>query len=142
MDKNIILSKIESLERCTNRIKGKIPSNPEVLKKDWDLQDIIVLNLQRSVQISVDIASHIISQLNRKTPLTMADTFTELHEAKILSNQIAERMIKSVSFRNISVHQYQDIDWNIVYSIITSNLDDFKEFAKRVFKWINQNDSG
>ncbi|MBU3916666.1 DUF86 domain-containing protein, partial [bacterium] len=108
---------------------------------DWDLQDIIVLNLQRSVQISVDIASHIISQLNRKTPLTMADTFTELHEARIISKQIAERMIKSVSFRNISVHQYQDIEWNIVYSIITSNLGDFKEFAKSVFQWLNQNNS-
>ena len=118
MDKNIILSKIESLERCTNRIKGKIPSSPEILKTDLDLQDIIVLNLQRAVQISVDIASHIISQLNRKTPLTMADTFTELQEAGIINNQIAERMIKSVSFRNISVHQYQDVDWNIVLALL------------------------
>jgi len=70
--------------------------------------------------------------------MTMADTFSELQETEIITAQIADRMIKSISFRNISVHQYQDIDWNIVYSIITCNLDDFKEFAKEVLRWINQ----
>ncbi|MBT3312706.1 MAG: DUF86 domain-containing protein [Deltaproteobacteria bacterium] len=138
MDKNIILSKIESLQRCTERIKEKTPASSDMLMKDWDLQDIIVLNLQRATQVCVDIASHIISQLNTKTPMTMADTFSELQETEIITAQIADRMIKSISFRNISVHQYQDIDWNIVYSIITCNLDDFKEFAKEVLRWINQ----
>ena len=138
MDENIILSKIESLQRCTDRIEGKIPARSDEWKKNLDLQDIIVLNLLRVVQICVDIASHVISQLNLKTPLTMADTFSELHESEIISAEVAERMIKSISFRNISVHQYQDIDWNIVYWIITSNLDDFRKFAKEILSWANQ----
>ncbi|MCK5852244.1 DUF86 domain-containing protein [bacterium] len=43
-------------------------------------------------------------------------------------------MIKAVGFRNIAVHTYQDIDWEIVYSIVTKNLDDFVEFAKQITK--------
>ncbi len=39
-------------------------------------------------------------------------------------------MIKAVGFRNVAVHTYQNIDWEIVYSIVTKNLTDFVDFAK------------
>jgi uncharacterized protein YutE (UPF0331/DUF86 family) len=138
MDKTIILLKIESLQRCTSRLISKRPSDPAALKNDWDLQDIIVLNLQRSVQICVDIAAHIISEQDQKTPLSMADSFIMLHEAGIIDAEVAERMIKSVSFRNVAVHRYQDIDWHIVFRIITDHLDDFRTFAKEVAHWLDR----
>lgn len=41
-------------------------------------------------------------------------------------------MQKSVGFRNISVHEYQSIDWLIVFKIITEHLVDFEKFAREV----------
>jgi uncharacterized protein YutE (UPF0331/DUF86 family) len=41
-------------------------------------------------------------------------------------------MAKSVGFRNTAVHAYQEIDWNIVYCIITEHLDDFRDFAQQI----------
>lgn len=41
-------------------------------------------------------------------------------------------MRKAVGFRNIAVHAYDSIDWEIVYSIATERLQDFKEFARTV----------
>ena len=38
----------------------------------------------------------------------------------------------SVGFRNIAVHAYQQIDWQIVYQIITGKLDDFKKIAQEI----------
>jgi len=46
-----------------------------------------------------------------------------------LPAELADRMKKAVGFRNISVHRYQNIDWSIVYSIVTERLDDFSAFA-------------
>jgi uncharacterized protein YutE (UPF0331/DUF86 family) len=34
--------------------------------------------------------------------------------------------------RNIAIHAYQEINWEIVYAIITSRLEDFVEFARAV----------
>ena len=47
--------KIESLQRCLERIKSKIPDDVNQFLSDLDRQDIIILNLQRSVQLCVDI---------------------------------------------------------------------------------------
>jgi uncharacterized protein YutE (UPF0331/DUF86 family) len=41
-------------------------------------------------------------------------------------------MINAVGFRNILVHAYRKIDWNIVWKIIKDHLDDFTVFAREV----------
>ena len=41
-------------------------------------------------------------------------------------------MHKAVGFRNISVHDYRTLDWNIVYSICTKNLVDFEGFIREI----------
>jgi len=62
----------------------------------------------------------------------MAENFRILQDLNILSPSLAERMIKSVGFRNIAVHSYQLIDWNIVYQICRHRLGDFRQFAQLV----------
>ena len=37
-----------------------------------------------------------------------------------------------VGFRNIAVHDYQAINIDIVQQIIEKNLNDFKEFTKKI----------
>ena len=38
-------------------------------------------------------------------------------------------MKKAVGFRNIAVHSYEEIDWQIVHAIANSHLQEFAEFA-------------
>jgi uncharacterized protein YutE (UPF0331/DUF86 family) len=45
-------------------------------------------------------------------------------------------MKKAVGFRNIAVHSYRTIDWEIVYNICHQNLDDFKRFARAVTRML------
>jgi uncharacterized protein YutE (UPF0331/DUF86 family) len=136
MDKDVLLHKLESLRRCIARIESKTPETYEELVDDYDLQDIIVLNLERSVQICVDIGLHIISDLEISPPETMADTFRVLEKAEVLEPRVAERMSKAVGFRNTAVHAYQELDWHIVFKIATSHLDDFKGFARQVLECV------
>ncbi len=59
-------------------------------------------------------------------------TFDTLARAGILSTDLAARMKKSVGFRNIAVHDYETIDWDMVYEIALHQTRDFAEFAKAV----------
>ena len=134
MDKDVMLNKLESLRRCVKRIQDKTPTSSDALKENFDLQDIIVLNLERAVQICVDIGMHRISELETPVPDTMSDTFKSLNRAGILDDAITERMVKAVGFRNTAVHAYQDMDWEIVYRIITEHLNDFRDFASQMMR--------
>ena len=50
MDNILIGQKLEALRHCITRIVEKCPANVGLLAEDADLQDIVVLNLTRSVQ--------------------------------------------------------------------------------------------
>ncbi|MEA2085132.1 MAG: DUF86 domain-containing protein [Thermodesulfobacteriota bacterium] len=116
----------------------KTPTEKERLFSDLDLQDIIVLNLERAVQVCVDIAAHIIAEFDVRTPMSMADSFTRLHEAGVITNSTGEKLRKSVGFRNIAIHEYQSINWDVVYSVITDHLDDFRLYAREVLEWLEE----
>ncbi|HCE45363.1 MAG TPA: hypothetical protein DET40_17630 [Lentisphaeria bacterium] len=132
MDKMVIFNKIESLRRCINRIREKTPETAGQLESDIDLQDIITVNLERAVQTSVDMAAHIIAELESPAPETMAEAFVILEKNRIIPPELSVKMQKAVAFRNIAVHAYQKMNWNIVHKIAKDGINDFVEFARLV----------
>ena len=135
MDRQVIDQKLESLRRCLLRIQEKFPANAAELQSNFDLQDIIALNLSRAVQLTVDIGSHIISTMNMPAPETMGQTFEILAQQNVLPANVADQLKKSVGFRNIAVHNYEAINWKIVHTIVDEHLEDFTSFAKAVAHW-------
>ena len=132
MDRDLIEAKLEFVRHCVERIAVKTPSSADQLARDPDLQDIIALNLQRAVQLCVDLAAHLIADTEARPPSTMSKNFEILKQLKIISPALAERMMKAVGFRNIAVHSYQEIDRSIVFQICRHHIGDFKQFAEAV----------
>ena len=132
MTSDVLNQKIESLRNCIERIESKKPFNAEDLRKNFDLQDIISINLERAVQTCVDIASHLLAENNGPTPVTMAQSFTLLADRKIISDDVSLALVKSVGLRNLLVHEYSKIDWNIVAKVANDHLDTFRNFAREI----------
>ncbi len=132
MARQVISQKIESLRRCLVRIREKCPRKSSELAADPDAQDIVTLNLTRAVQVSVDIGAHLLATHEVAAPETMGQTFDRLIEIGILEEPLARRMKAAVGFRNIAVHNYQEIDWEIVHAICIDRLEDFEAFARAV----------
>ena len=132
MDRDVIEQKIESLRRCVERVRQKSPATAADLTSDPDAQDILTLNLTRAVQLCVDIGAHLIAAQNQPAPDTMGQTFDVLTDMSVISAELAVRMKKAVGFRNIAVHNYEAINWDIAHAIATRHVDDFAEFAAAV----------
>jgi len=132
MDRALIDQKLESLRHALQRVSDKCPESVEVLASDFDAQDIVSLNLTRAVQLSIDIGSHLIACTDYPPPATMGQVFDVMNKAGFIEATLADRMKKAVGFRNLAVHNYDAINWAIVYAIATRHLDDFKAFARAV----------
>ena len=130
MNSTVIKTKLESLRKCLDRIESKKPKTLDVLLQDIDVQDIISLNLERSVQLCVDIANHILSSLDDSPAMSMAESFERLSEKGIISNELAQNLKKAVGFRNLSVHAYDKIDWQLVWNILEGDLNDLVQFVE------------
>jgi uncharacterized protein YutE (UPF0331/DUF86 family) len=131
----LLQEKSETVFRCLKRVQDKTPQTLEGLLLDIDAQDIIVLNLERTIQACVDIASHMIAYTPLPAAPTMADSFLGLQKAGVLSPALAARMVKAVGLRNLLVHQYRAVDWQIVWSVLKQHLRDPVDFVAAVEKW-------
>ncbi|MFA6231289.1 MAG: DUF86 domain-containing protein [Rhodanobacter sp.] len=132
MDRLIVARKLDSLRRCLDRVRERCPADVATLAHEPDLQDILVLNLSRAVQICVDLALHALSGLGQPAPETMGEAFDQLAGAGQIPVDLALRLRKAVGFRNIAVHNYSSIDWAIVHAIATHHLGDFEAFARAI----------
>ena len=135
IDNDLVLAKISSIDRCLKRIETTLQGDPKKLK-NLDAQDIFVLNLQRAIQISIDLASHLVSAKNLGVPKTLRESFELLEKAHVLEPNLAQRLSKMVGFRNIAIHEYQLINEEILESIYTERLGDLKELIARVSQLI------
>ena len=138
MDRYVIEEKLESLRRCVRRIEEKRPEHVQALEEDWDVQDILTLNVTRAVQLCVDIATHIVADAETPPPDTMAASFDTLHRLKVLPAELAERLKSAVGFRNVAIHEYRSVDWKVVHAICHQHLSDFRRFAKCVERLLDQ----
>ncbi|HAR62882.1 MAG: transcriptional regulator [Candidatus Margulisiibacteriota bacterium] len=129
VDNDVLLSKIDSIYRCLERIHEVTGDDPTKLS-DFTIQDVFVLNLQRTIQLSLDIANHIIAESNWQLPDTMKASIEILHDHKVINENLKSKLIKMVGFRNISIHEYQRLDIEILKSILSNNLGDITDFLK------------
>jgi uncharacterized protein YutE (UPF0331/DUF86 family) len=132
MDRDIIMRKLDSLARCVRRIEEKRPATLDELVGNIDTQDILSINLERAVQVSVDIGAHVIASLSVAPPETMGDVFAILAAEKLIPEETGMALQRAVGFRNLSVHAYDQVDWERVFDIVHERLDDFRKFAAAI----------
>lgn len=134
MENDVILNKISVIERCLKRIREEYEDNPNHLQNDTK-QDSIILNLQRACKASIDLAMHIVSQKQLGLPQNSRDAFTLLEEHGIISSSLAQKMKAMVGFRNIAVHDYQQLNLTILQAILEHHLTDFTEFSRAILRY-------
>jgi uncharacterized protein YutE (UPF0331/DUF86 family) len=134
MPSDILTRKALSLIRCLNRIQQKSPRTAAALKNDLDIQDIVSVNLQRAVQLCVDRAARVLAEEGVDVPVRMRDAFQNLADQSLISARTAGVMRQAVGFRNRAVHEYDEINWDIVHDIVTKRLGDLRRFLQELAK--------
>ena len=134
VDREIIIAKASSVKRHLERVKKKVNVDLQTFLGDLDCQEIILFNLQMAVQNCIDIAAHIISEEGFGVPGSNNEMFYLLEENQYLSQEITEKMVKAVGFRNLIVHEYTKIEINQVYETARNDIKDIYHYLKEVFR--------
>lgn len=135
-DFEVIVSKVNSIQNCMQRIMEKAQNNPDWVS-NLDSRDIIELNLVRAIQLCIDIAGYVIAEKKWGLPKTLAESFTILRKNNIIDHSLMMKMHKITGFRNIATHAYKQIDYNILKSIISHHLSDIEEFYTVILNSVN-----
>lgn len=131
-----IYARIEALKEYIGILEQLQNITLSELEKDPIKKGAIERYLQLAIEACVDIAEMIISDQRLRTPQTASEAIVVLGERGILNNNFAEQFTKAVGFRNILIHDYVKIDYELVLKNLKSNLSDFHRFIKAVLEFL------
>ena len=131
VDRDILLAKLASIRKYLERIRKVTGATAESLENP-DIQDIFVLNLQRAVQAAIDLAAHLVADEKIGLPANLKENFTLLESRQIINTPLSKRLQAMVGFRNIAVHDYQQLDLVILKSILEHRLGDLDQFVLEI----------
>jgi uncharacterized protein YutE (UPF0331/DUF86 family) len=134
VDKDLILAKAGSAKSHLNRVLEKRNVNLDSFIKDIDRQEIILFNIQAAVQNCIDIAAHIISEESFGVPGSTTEMLYLLEKNGYLDNDLTQKMVKAVGFRNLIVHEYGKIELEQVFEIAQDDINDLNEYLKAIIK--------
>ena len=141
MPDDILLNKGQIIRRCIARVHQEYLGGPANLENPTK-QDSIVINIQRASEAAIDLTMHFVAQRNLGVPETSRDAFTLLERAAILTPATAKQMRAMVGFRNIAVHNYQDLSLDVLRQIVEQHLTDFELFLEECTKAVSSSSVG
>lgn len=117
----------ENIIKLTNRMKNV---NFDDFKNNWELKRASERVLQVMVEIVIDVAERIIALENAGPVNSAGEAIEKLVDIGVIKS--AEPYKTMVKFRNFIVHQYEEIEPEILYNIAKNKLTDFKKFRDEI----------
>ena len=115
----------------------KADNSLDTLRNDIDLQDSVLHNLQLAIQGCIDIGSHIISDEGWGIAGSLGDILYPLRDRNVIEADLTERLVAMIGFRNILIHEYDDINIDIVYDILQNRLKDIDQYLLSIIDYFN-----
>ena len=136
VDRDLLRRKLAELAEYVSQVSEYRDLTVEKYRADWKTQRIVERTLQMAIEVCVDIASHVVADRALRPPSTYAETFEILVQAGLMSRDLGHAMVAMTGFRNLIVHEYAQIDVNVVIRILHQHLDDFRRFESEALRWL------
>lgn len=127
----ILINKKTSIERYIKRIQEDFQ---EDFLTNYTKQDSVILNIERACQAALDMGNRILKIRNLGLPQSNRDTFVKLEKSKIISIEISKKMQAMAGFRNLAIHDYSNLNIEVVVNIVKNNLYDLEEFSEAILQ--------
>lgn len=124
MPDDVMFNKAAVIERSLRRVL-------EIYRADPDLSDLLhldalTLNVERACQAAIDLAMHVVALKHLGMPQSQADAFRLLADANEIDRPLSVRMMGMCGFRNILIHQYQELEINLLHKIASGHWKDLQ----------------
>jgi len=128
----IIENKISHIRKYLRILDGYQKYSRKEIEENIDLKGAVERYLYLAVQATIDLSEAAVAYKNFRKPTTMSESFYILNEEKIISNELTEKLVKMTGFRNAVAHDYEKLNYEIVYDVLQNRLKDIEEFIGRI----------
>ncbi len=137
LDRERILGKVAELDSYLKELNVIAPQGFEEFRQIEKKRACERL-LQISVETVIGICYLFVTGLRLGLPAEEDDIFEKLEREGIISRSMKEALREMKGVRNILVHEYGEVDDQIVYEVIKTKLNDFEVFKQEILKTLEK----
>lgn len=93
-------------------------------------------DFQLIVDTAVDINNHLLISLGNPPPEKNYDSFIALGKARVLSVEKAEALAPSTGLRNKLVHEYEEINPELLYRSLKTFTERYREYGRLILDYL------
>lgn len=124
----VIENKISAVQKYLSILEEYKKYSREKIEDDTQIRGSLERYLYLAVQSVIDLAESVLAFKNLRKPSTTSETFHILNEEGFIELELAKKLVAMVGFRNIVAHDYEKINYDIVYDILHNRLTDIETF--------------
>lgn len=124
-----ILDRMAEEERHLRRLSEL---DHDALAADHDRMHAVKYGFVVAIEAAIDAGRHVIASEQMAIPDSFAQVFTVLGDKGILSSNLAGAMEDAARFRNLLVHQYAEVDDDLVVAVLSNRLEDLADFRRSI----------
>ena len=109
--------------------------------KDWTRWNALEWALAKIIGRAIDINRHMLAELGAKDmqpPRDYTESFLLLKKLNVFPADFVTEIAKSAWFRNRIIHEYNEIDKNIVYNTIGEAVDQYTQYCSYLLKFMDR----
>ena len=130
-----ITKKIIEIEKYLEQLESIIPPSLEEYQKDFIKKAACERYFEKIIEAVTDLGFILIRKKKLKKPESEDQSFRILSNANIISDLLAQKLIKAKGMRNIIAHRYGQINDELVFQALDEEImSDTQEFIKSINK--------
>ena len=90
--------------------------------------------IQLIVEVATDINGHIIVEKGHNPPHNYYQSFIKLGQLNLINKELSKKLAPSTGLRNRIVHEYEEINDQIVFESVENALELYKQYIKEIKK--------
>lgn len=134
--RTVVDMRLKELDAVVSQLNKYRDLKPDIMKQDLEKRWVIERGIEAGAQLILEIADHILSNHFGYYSETYEDSLKGLVEKNVISEELYSQIKGLGSLRNILVHQYVQIDLNIVFNSFHKSLKVFPLFTQEIMGWM------
>ncbi|WP_436926344.1 type VII toxin-antitoxin system HepT family RNase toxin [Halosimplex amylolyticum] len=138
VDEAIVADKLRHVNEYTRDQEEMRGMSKAEYVEDVVIQRAVERTLMNLIQTCIDLAQHVRAGEGLEPSGTAKQEIEAIGNADVISAETQERLEEAVGFRNVLAHRYGDVDHDVVYDVLHTDLHWFERFQREVAQWFQQ----
>ena len=128
---NLLVAELDLLEAQRPQSFEELTEHPIILRG-------LIKALENAIEYCLDAGRMLIRARSWESPERYRDIITTLTLHGVLPKEKQETFYGIIGFRNIAVHNYEKMDPEVVYGVLTRHTEDLRLFGRSIARAIGE----